>query len=282
MYWEYFNLKSNPFGITPDVKFLYFSETHSTAIEWIKMAIEQREFGLVVGEVGAGKTLLSRFIIDQLDEEKYKICWIVNSNVTAAQLLKDIYQQLFEEEAPKNRSDIVKKLQDGLARLMIDNIFPVVFIDEAQAISSKKVFEELRLLCNYQTDEQNLISVIMFGQPELGDKLKHKNYRAFLQRIRFTIQLNPLTVKETEEYINHRIKVCGGSDKKIFTEKAIKAIAEITGAYPRPINHLASFAMMEAMSKEKRTVDVEDVLNAAKSVMYLEGNIKDFENKQED
>lgn len=275
MYWEYFNLNSNPFGITPDPKFLYLSVAHSTAIEWMKMAIEQHEFGLITGEVGSGKTLLSRYLIDSLPEENYKICWIVNSNVSASQFLKEIYMQLFEEDAPRMRADIVKKLQEGLTDLYMKNIFPVVFIDEAQVISGKKVFEELRMLCNYQTDDQNLISVIMIGQPELAAKLKNKAYRAFLQRIRYTVTLNPLSEEETGEYLRHRLSICGSNGKEIFTDGAIKLIYEITGGYPRPINHLASFSMMEAMSGESDAVTDENVKSAAKSVLYLEDKVED-------
>ncbi len=275
MYWEYFNLHSNPFGITPDPKFLYLSIAHSTAIEWTKMAIEQHEFGLITGEVGSGKTLLSRYIIDSLPEDKYKICWIVNSNVSASQFLKEIYVQLFETDAPRMRNDIVKKLQEGLTELYMKNVFPVVFIDEAQVISGKKVFEELRMLCNYQTDEQNLISVIMIGQPELATKLKNKTYRAFLQRIRYTVTLNPLTEEEAIEYINHRLKICGSNGKQIFTDGAVKLMHQLTGGYPRPMNHLASFSMMEAMSDEGQTVTEDNVKSAAKSVLYLEDKVED-------
>lgn len=275
MYWEYFNLKSNPFGITPDPKFLYLSIAHSTAIEWMKMAVEQREFGLITGEVGSGKTLLSRYLIDSLSEENYKICWIVNSNVTASQFLKEIYTQLFEEEAPRMRNDIVKKLQEGLTDLYMKNIFPVVFIDEAQVISGKKVFEELRMLCNYQTDEQNLISVIMIGQPELAAKLKNKAYRAFLQRIRYTVTLNPLSEEETGEYLQHRLSICGANGKEIFKKEAVKLIHQLTNGYPRPINHLASFSMMEAMSGESHVITEENVKSAAKSVLYLEDKVED-------
>ncbi|MGE5498637.1 MAG: ExeA family protein, partial [Syntrophothermus sp.] len=207
MYWEYFGLKANPFGITPDPKFLYLSTPHSSAIEWMKMAIEQHEFGMITGEVGSGKTVLSRYLVDSFANENYKIAWIVNPTFSPVQLLREIYYQLFEEKPPHSKSAIIKALQEGLVNLYIENKYPVVLIDEAQAIPSAKTFEELRLLSNYQTDDQNLLSIILIGQPELSKKLKRKNFRAFLQRLRFTITLDPLTSDELSNYLHHRLKI---------------------------------------------------------------------------
>jgi type II secretory pathway predicted ATPase ExeA len=270
MYWEYFNLKSNPFGITPDPRYLYLSTAHASAIEWIRFAIEQHEYGLITGEVGSGKTVLSRYLVDNLKEEEYKICWIINQSLSPTQLLREIYLQLFEKKAPHSKSELVKVLQEGLAELYLNNKFPVVIIDEAQAISSSRVFEELRLLGNYQTDEQNLLSIIILGQPELAKKIKRKNYRAFLQRIRFTITLNPLTIDEIDSYIQHRLNVAGSDGSKIFMPDSIETIFELSKGYPRPLNHLASFSMMEAMTRDKMIIDSDTVKSAARSILYFE------------
>ena len=269
MYWEYFNLKRNPFGVTPDPKFLYMSTPHNTAVEWMRFAIEQHEFGLVIGEVGSGKTVLSRYLIDGLPEEKYKLCWIINPLLSPTQFLKEIYTQLFEEKAPHSKSELIKLLLEGLSNLYLEDKYPVVVIDEAQAIPGAKLFEELRLLSNYQTDEQNLISIILLGQPELAKKLKRKNYRAFLQRVRFTTVLQPLSYDEVQNYIEHRLKIAG-SEKQIFTPEAVQSIFNFTNGYPRPINHLASFSMMESMSNDSSVVDAGTVKNAAKSILYFE------------
>lgn len=270
MYWEYFNLKSNPFGITPDPKFLYLSNAHASAIEWIRFAIEQHEYGLITGEVGSGKTVLSRYLVDSLKEEEFKICWIVNPSLSPIQLLKEIYFQLFEKKAPHSKSELIKVLQEGLVELFLENKFPVVIIDEAQVISSYRVFEELRLLGNYQTDEQNLLSIIILGQPELAKKIKRKNYRAFLQRIRFTITLNPLTLDEIDSYLQHRLNVAGSDGTRIFTKEAIETLFKLTNGYPRPLNHLASFSMMETMTRDNMLVDSDTVNSAAKSILYFE------------
>ncbi len=277
MYWQYFDLDLNPFGITPDPKFLFLSTPHATAIEWIKFAIEQHEYGLVTGEVGSGKTVISRYLVDSLGEENYEICWIVNPGFSPTQLLAEIYFQLFEEKPPRSKSNLIKALQEGLVKFYLENKFPVVIIDEAQAIPSSKIFEDLRLLGNFQTDEQNLLSIILLGQPELIKKIKRKNHRAFLQRVRFTITLNPISLDEIENYLEHRLKVAGAKDQKIFLPDAIIEIHKISKGYPRPLNHLASFSMMEAMSREEKNVTAEIVKKSAKSILYFEDQLKENE-----
>lgn len=273
MYWEHFNLKVNPFGITPDPKFLYLSTPHASAIEWMKLAIEQHEFGMITGEVGSGKTVLSRYLVDSLPEEQFRVAWIINPVMSPTALLREIYSQLFDDKAPHSKSLLVKTLQEGLVNLFLENKYPVVIIDEAQVIPGTKIFEELRLLSNYQTDEQNLISIILMGQQELIKKLKRKTHRAFLQRVRFAITLNPLTAEEVDSYISHRLKVAGLEKESIFTGDAIGKIHSITGGYPRPVNHLAAFSMMEALTHEKGMVDSADVEAAARSILYFEDSL---------
>lgn len=277
MYWQYFGLKENPFGITPDPRYLFLSTPHSMAIEWMKMALEQREFGLIIGEVGSGKTVISRYIIDLVKSDEYKIAWIINPTLSVTQLLREIYTQLFEAEAPKTKSAVISALHEGLVELYLDKKFPIVIIDEAQSIPGSKVFEELRLLSNYQTDDSNLLSIILLGQPELATKLKRKHYRAFLQRIRFTINLEALSEDELENYLIHRLKVAGGNDGKIFEKEACNYIHKLTKGYPRPANHLASFAMMAAMSKEMKKVNKDIVKQAAQSILYFQDQL----NKEE-
>jgi len=270
MYWNYYELSINPFGLTPDPKFMYLSTPHNSAIEWMKMALEQHEFGLVTGEVGSGKTVISRYLIDSIKDGKYKICWIVNPSMTLVQILKEINFQLFETPPPGTKAGLIAQLQEGLADFYIKNIYPVVIIDEAQAISSFRIFEELRLISNYQTDESNLLSIILLGQPELAAKLKRKNHRAFLQRVRFTINLEALAPDELEKYLHHRLRIAGLKGKNIFSSDAVLEIHRLTKGYPRPVNHFASFAMMDAVTKDSAEINAENVKTAAKSILYLE------------
>ena len=192
LYLEHFGLKVEPFGLTPNPEFFFESKPHSTALEWVKYAIEQHEMGLVIGEIGAGKTVLSRLLADSLDSQKYRVCWIINPQMSPSALLKEIAQTLFDVTPKYFKRDVLKQITEGLVDLYSKGIYPVIIIDEAQSVLQKALFDEIRLLSNFQTDTQNLLSVVMFGQPELAKRLKNRAYRALVERIRFSITLKPL------------------------------------------------------------------------------------------
>lgn len=274
IYGEYFGMHSEPFGLTPDPEYLFLSNGHTSAIEWMTYAIEQYDMGLVIGEIGSGKTLLSRCLVDYLPEDKYRVCLIINPQCTPSAMLKDIYRQLFGKEPPYFKRAVLKCLHEGLVDLMVKNIFPVVIIDEAQAILGKPVFDEFRMLNNFQTDKQNLISFILLGQPELEKRLKHKAYRALLQRIRFSTNLKAFTTNETGLYLAHRMKVSGYKGRNVFSDQGIQIIQELSCGYPRPINHLALFSLMQVMSNNTKTVSADVVKEAASEIIYLRDKVK--------
>ncbi len=269
IYADFFGLTEDPFGITPDPDFFYFSQSHTTALEWISYAIEQHEFGLVIGEVGSGKTVLSRCIVDRLPEDEYRICWIINPQLNAISMLKEIYRQLFQEEPKFFKRDVLNQLQQGLAGLMEENVFPLVVIDEAQMIPRKQVFDELRLLSNFQTDKSNLLSIILLGQPELKRRFSHPAYRSLLQRIRFTVHLKPLDPEETLNYLNYRMSRAGYKGPAVFDSDAARLIHDIADGCPRPVNHLAAFSMMEAVARNRKSISREMIESARKSIIYL-------------
>jgi len=269
IYSEYFGFSRDPFGATPDPDYFFASRNHAETLARILYAVEQHEMGLVIGEIGSGKTLLSRCLVDQLDEEAYRFCWIINPQMTASAILKEIYQQLFEKEPPRYKREIRNAIEEGLIQFHQQNILPLIIIDEAQAIPGKEVFEELRLLSNFQTDTENLIAIVFFGQPELQKRLKHRAYRALIERIRFAMILQPLQADEIAGYIRHRFQTAGYSGPELFIPEAIRRISDLTQGYPRRVNHLASFALMEAMGRETREVTVEIVDQAAREVIYL-------------
>jgi len=270
VYLDYFGLREEPFGITPNPEFYYGTHTHETALEWIKYAIEQHELGLVIGEIGSGKTVLSRLLVDSLPSDKYRICWIINPQMSPNALLKELYTALFDRTPKYFKRDVQKQITDGLVELYEAGIHPVLIIDEAQAIGYKSIFDEIRLLSNFQTDTQNLISVIMFGQPELAKRLKNRPYRALIERIRFSITLRPLVPKEIKLYLLHRLQKAGLLGAFPFSDEAVMRISELSKGIPRVINHIASFALMQSMSAEKKKVDVEEVNLAVEDIIYLE------------
>lgn len=269
LYHEYFGLNQEPFGLTPDPSFYYESQIHATALEWVKYAIEQHELGLVIGRVGTGKTVLSRLLVDSLDQEKYRVCWIINPQMSPTAMLKEICSSLFGIEPKYFKRDVQKQITTGLADLYQQGIHPVVIIDEAQSILQKAVFDEVRLMTNFQTDTENLLSVIMFGQPELAKRLKHRAYRALVERIRFSITLKPLSQKETKLYLLHRLQIAGFMGSFPFHEDAVARIWDLSNGTPRVINHIASFSLLHAMSSGVSKIEVTHVNDSVNDIFYL-------------
>lgn len=270
IYAEYFGITDDPFGLTPDPEFFMLSQSHSTALEWMTYAIEQHEMGLVLGEIGSGKTVLSRMLVDSLeDKENYRVSWIINPQLSPSGLLKEIYRQLFDEKPKYFKRDIIRQLLDGLTELFLEGIFPVLIIDEAQMIPTKSVFDEIRMLCNYQTDKQNLISIILLGQPELESRLKRPAYRALVQRIRFSTKLLPLKDEEVSVYLLHRLQKAGYNGSNPFLDHAVRKMIDLTEGQPRALNHLASFTLMEVMMNGQTQASELHVENASKNINYL-------------
>ncbi len=270
IYAQYFGFIEDPFSPTPDPAFLFESKSYSRAIAWMSYAIEQREMGMVIGEVGSGKTLLSRNLVDSLDAENHRIAWIINPQLSPGNFLKEVYQQLFDDKPKFFKRDVLKQLGEGLTELYLKDTFPVIIIDEAQSIPTKAVFDEIRLLNNFQTDKQNLVSIILLGQPELEKRMRHSAYRALVQRFRFTTKLEPLNPDETAAYLQHRLEKAGyKKGQPLFSQDAAKRIFLLTGGYPRPVNHLATLSLMSAMENDQNQILPEMVDEASKGILYL-------------
>lgn len=269
LYLEYFGLNSEPFGLTPDPRFFFDSSNHVESLARLLYALEQKEMALVIGDVGTGKTLLSRCLVDALDEQRYKLCWIINPSYPPCRFFQEVCEQLFGHPGGNNRSTLIDNIQTGMLELYSQGIHPVILIDEAQEIPTKKIFDDIRLLTNFQTDAQNLISVVFFGQMELLRRLQRPPYRSLLERIRYVVTLQPFSLPETTAYLRHRLKVAGGRPDGLFTEEAIGEIQRLSGGYPRRINHLATFALLEAMGEDQTTIDIEIVRRAAREIPYL-------------
>jgi type II secretory pathway predicted ATPase ExeA len=140
---------------------------------------------------------------------------------------------------------------------------PVVVIDEAQLIPAKATFDEIRLLTNFQLDDQNLLSVVLIGQPELDQRLLHPRYSALAQRIGIRYTLGPLDEEDTRAYVSHRIRVAGGS-RNPFTDDAVDALHALSGGVPRVINSVATTALLDAYGDDSEVIDRERVMAAGR------------------
>lgn len=261
MFEEFFGLSAKPFGKTPDPSFLFESKQHKEALARLEYAVEEKELALLVGDIGSGKTTLSRALIDRVGETR-PIILLINPRLTPTQLLRSIARGLNLEPA-RFRNDLLDQIHTKLYELYEEKREPVLMIDEAQLIPSKATFDEIRLLTNFQLDDQNLLSVVLIGQPELDARLDREAYKPLRQRIGLRYSLGPLSLEETIEYIEHRIRVAGGT-RNPFNRKAMEEIHSLSGGIPRLINTLATTALLDAFGEDAEVIDPTRVSSAAR------------------
>jgi general secretion pathway protein A len=251
MYKEFYHLRERPFNKTPDPRFLYQSPMHAEALARLLLAVEQQDIVLLTGEIGSGKTTLSRAFIDSLDES-YQPLLIINPRLSPSQLLRTVALRLGMDEASRYRHDILEEINAKLFELYEAGKRPVIVIDEAQLIPGKMTFEELRLLTNFQLDDHNLLAIVLIGQTELRARLNKKPYRALLQRIGMQFHLGPLNAEEVSAYVRHRIGIAGRTEP-LFDEQALALLFEYSEGIPRRINTIAGNALVEGFG---RSVDI--------------------------
>ena len=261
MFEEFFGLTTKPFGKTPDPAFLYESEQHREALARLEYAVEEKELALLVGDIGSGKTTLSRALIDRVGDAR-PVVLLINPRLTPTQLLRSIARGL-ELEPARFRNDLLDQIHTKLFELYEQKREPVLIIDEAQLIPSKATFDEIRLLTNFQLDDQNLLSVVLIGQPELEERLDRHAYAPLRQRIGMRYSLGPLPEEETIRYIEHRIRVAGGA-RNPFSTQAMMEMHALSGGIPRLINTLATTALLDAFGEDAATIDPPRITAAAR------------------
>jgi len=266
MFQEFYSLKENPFMKTPNPRYLYKGTHHAEAFARLQFAVEERELAVLTGEIGSGKTLLSRALIDSLDD-MYSVVLIINPRLSPLQLLRLIAQRLGAENPSRFKSDVVEQINGLLCEYHDKGRCPVLILDEAQLIENRSTFDEIRLLTNFQLDDKNLLSLILIGQPELNERLMLKPYRALRQRIGIHFHLEPLDEAETKKYILFRLKVAGGRDS-IFTNEAMSRIYHLSGGIPREINNLCSSALLEGFGRDAQKIDTDVIEDVGRDLGY--------------
>ena len=261
MFEEFFGFTTKPFGKTPDPSFLYESPQHGEALARLEYAVDEKELAVLVGEIGSGKTTLSRALIDRIGDAR-PVILLINPRLTPTQLLRSIAIGLGLQPA-RLRSDLLEQIHMRLFELYESRREPVLIIDEAQLIPGKATFDEIRLLTNFQLDDQNLLSVLLIAQPELDWRLDRPAYAPLRQRIGMRYHLGPLALEETIAYIEHRIRVAGGN-RNPFSREAMEEIHALSGGIPRLINTLATTALLDAFGDDAEIIEPPRVVSAAR------------------
>jgi type II secretory pathway predicted ATPase ExeA len=269
MYESYYGLKEKAFRKTPDPRYLYLNGVYEEALEQLLYSVEEMELALLTGEVGAGKTMLSRALIDKVGD-RYEVAMILNPRLSPRQFLKTAAGELGVTEPKFHANDLLEQIHARLLELHEAGRAALLIIDEAHLIPGKPTFEEIRLLTNFQLDDRNLIAIVLIGQPELRDRLKHRSYRALTQRIGAQFHLTPLTPEDTAAYVRHRVSVAGGDARALFDDAAVARLHAASGGVPRILNHLATQALLEGMARGERRVNAAIVAAAVESQPLLE------------
>ena len=259
MYLEHFGLARKPFSKTPDPAFLYASRAHAEALARLSWALEEREVAVLTGEVGAGKTTLSRALVDAF-ADRCRFALVVNPALPAAQLLGAIAAGFGVAEG-RRKADTFAALAERFAALDAEGLFPVVLVDEAQLLTGRAAYDELRLLTNLAADDRALVGLVLLGQPELRDRLPAKGGEAFAQRVGVAYHVGPLERDETGRYLAHRLAVAG-RQAPLFAADAVELLHARSGGVPRVVNQIATGALLEGFAREVEAIDA-DVVAAA-------------------
>jgi general secretion pathway protein A len=249
-YWE---LREKPFRKTPDPRYLFLNETYEEALERLLFAVEEMELALLTGEVGSGKTLLTRALVDRVGE-RYEAGMILNPRLPPRQFLHTVAVELGVEEPRFHANELLDQIHERLLALHEQDRAALLIVDEAHLIPGKATFEEIRLLTNFQLDDGNLIAVLLVGQPELRGRLRHRTYRALTQRVGVSFDLVPLSVEDTRAYLAHRLTVAG-AERLLFDDEAVGRLHAAAAGVPRLLNHLATQALIEGMARGAEVVD---------------------------
>ena len=242
MYEEYWRLQQKPFENTPDPHFFYYSRKHEEALSRMLYAIRERKgAAILTGEPGCGKTLLSRVLLKELNTEQYQLAFIFNPRLSPLNLMKEIVYQLDSRISSSSKINLLHYFNEILYANRNNNKGTVIVIDEAQTIGHKNSFEELRLLLNFQLNDDFLLTLILLGQPELKEKID--NLPQFKQRFAVRYHLGALTEDETGRYIRHRLKMAG-SQQEIFPEDVLIDIYRYSAGTPRRINNICDMALL--------------------------------------
>ena len=268
-YLNHFKLQEQPFRLTPDPDFVYWSKQHARAKAYMESTIWLADgFVIITGDIGSGKTtLLQTFLAELEDDVVYAV--VSQTQLTATQFLQAILTEFGFKPFNKRKVELLDMLNMFLIEQYSSGKKVVLIVDEAQNLS-RKVLEEVRLLSGIETHKEKVLRIILAGQPELKDTLGSPSLKQLVQRVRLRFHLGPLDRREMQEYIEHRVETAGCEQKELFQEDTFDTIHRYTGGVPRLINTLCDSALLCAFADDKETVDHDSLMAAVAELDWQE------------
>jgi len=263
VYEAFFGLREKPFALTPNTGFLVQLAPYQACLNLLRVALAEGEgFVKITGEVGTGKTLLCRALLNELDPSRYQLAWLPNPSLSPLALRQALAHELHVPDVEQlDTHGLLAALHARLIELAGEGRSTVLLIDEAQALPVSTL-EGLRLLTNLETEQSKLLQVVLFGQPELDQTLARQDLRQLRQRITFSYALRPLDVADATRYLTERLAVAGYRGEPLFEPSAVRLLVQGSRGIPRVLNILANKCLMAAFGEGSRCVDVRHVRRA--------------------
>jgi general secretion pathway protein A len=260
MYEKFYGFRGKPFSLLPDPEFLYPSKKHKMALTLLEYGLmNQASFSVITGDIGTGKTTLIRQLLNQMERDMV-VGLITNTHPSFGELLQWILMAFNLECSSKDKVEMYKTFMDFLIKQYAANRRTILIIDEAQNMGPQAL-EELRMLSNVNSEKDQVLQVILAGQPGLRDNLRDPRLEQFAQRVAVDYNLEPLSLEETREYIRHRLNIAGGTPDT-FDDEACEAVFRYSGGIPRLTNLLCDTALVYGYAEQTPRISarlVEDV-----------------------
>ena len=268
-YLAHFKLKDQPFRLTPDPDYVYWSKQHARAKAYMESTIWLADgFVVITGEIGSGKTTLLKSFLAELDESVV-VAVVSQTQLTATEFLQATLTEFGFKPFDKRKVELLDMLNMYLIEQYGSGKKVVLIVDEAQNLSHK-VLEEIRMLSGVETQKEKCLRIILAGQPELREKLDSQKLKQLAQRVRLRFHLSALDKQDTRAYIEHRLKVAGGNPGVLIAADTTDVIYRYTGGVPRLINTLCDSALLCAFADNKVGVDVDDIMTAVMELDWQE------------
>jgi general secretion pathway protein A len=258
MYEDYYHFRARPFQLSPDPRFFFSSKGHRRAMAYLQYGLHQGEgFLVVTGEIGAGKTILARTLVEKFGSPNLLLVQVVSTQLEADDLLNTV-TAAFDLPEERNKGLLLRKLENFLLSRHKQGKRTILLVDEVQNLPLRSL-EELRMLSNFQHKEKTLLQSFLLGQPEFRAILQKPELEQLRQRVTASYHLGPIDSTETEAYIEHRLKTAGWTGDPSFASEMFPVIHRHSGGIPRKINHLCDRLLLLGRMDEKHAFTAKDV-----------------------
>jgi general secretion pathway protein A len=282
MFEEFYGLTSSPFELSPDPRFFVPTPSHNEALAILTYGVHRRK-GIVVvtGEVGTGKTLLLRHLLDYIGWNNVAFAFIYNPLLSVQDFFSYLLTDLRLSLGGRTKGEMLSYLNDYLLLRSRRGATTAIIVDEAHLLSSE-LLEEIRLLTNLETSQHKLVQLVLVGQPELDQKLDSPELRQLKQRVSMRGQLKPLTFEQLRGYIHRRLELAGANSHSatIFPDETISVIYEFARGIPRIVNNLCENSLISGYGKQTKEINADIIREVASELRLKQGAVASTEGQQ--